>query len=75
MTELKIRKIGNSQGVLLPREVIQRLNLADGASLFLNYQPDGSIVLSPYDPDFAEQMEAAEVVAGQYRNALRELAK
>jgi len=75
MTELKIRKIGNSQGVILPQEMLQRLNLAEGATVYASYQSDGSVQLTPYDPSFGEQMEAAQAVMGDYRNALRELAK
>ncbi|MES1261199.1 MAG: AbrB/MazE/SpoVT family DNA-binding domain-containing protein [Acidobacteriota bacterium] len=72
--ELKIRKIGSSQGVLLPREILDRLRVVEGDSLSVSETPDG-IQLSPYDPKFARAMEGFERVRRRYRDALRELAK
>ena len=75
MVELKVRKFGNSLGVVLPKEVINRLHTADGQPLFLIEAPDGSYRLTPYDPAFEKKMAKAEDIIGRYRNTLHELAK
>ena len=73
--EIKLRKIGNSVGVVLPREALARLNSQEGGTLVLTDAPDGSFRLASNQGDFGRQMKAAEDVIGRYRNALRELAK
>ena len=75
MVELKVRKFGNSLGVILPRQVISRLRTKDGEPLFLIEAPDGSYQLTPYDPAFERKLAKAEDIIGRYRNALRVLAK
>ena len=75
MVELKVRKVGNSLGVVLPKEVINRLHTGDGEPLFLIEAPDGSYRLSSHDPEFERKMAKAEEIIGRYRNTLRELAK
>jgi putative addiction module antidote len=75
MVALKVRKFGNSLGVVLPKDVISRLNTADGEKLYLSETPDGSYRLSPYDPTFEEKMTKAEDIIGRYRNTLHVLAK
>ncbi|MDZ4760161.1 MAG: hypothetical protein SGJ21_03720 [Alphaproteobacteria bacterium] len=75
MIELKIRKIGNSLGVVLPRDLLGAMNAKEGDALFASIGPDGGLTLTPYDPTVAEQVEAARDLAQRYRNALRELAK
>lgn len=75
MIELKVRKFGNSLGVILPREAIERMRSTDGAALFLIEAPDGGYLLSPYDPAFADKMRKADDIAVRYRNALRGLDK
>ena len=75
MTIVKVRPIGNALGVVLPKDVLARLNVTDGDSLFLTEAPDGSMRITPYDPAFEQQMRAAQEGMAQYRNALRELAK
>ncbi len=75
MVELKVRKFGNSLGVVLPKEVVNRLRTKDGEPLFLTEGPDGSFKLTPYDPNFAEKMEMAEKIIDRYRNTLHVLAK
>lgn len=72
--ELKITRIGNSLGVILPRELLVRLRVDKGDSLFVTETPDG-LSVSPYDPAFATQMEAARQLIKSRRNALRELGK
>ena len=74
MVQLKVRKFGNSLGVVLPKEVIQRLNAGDGEPLFL-IESDGGYQLTPYDPVFEEKMTQAEDIISRYRNALHTLAK
>jgi putative addiction module antidote len=75
MVEVKIRKFGNSLGVILPKEVLNRLNSGDGGKLFLIEAPDGDYRLTPYDPAFEKKMTKAEDIMNRYRNTLRELAK
>ncbi len=75
MTALKVRPIGNSLGIVLPRDLLKRLNLKDGDNLFLVETPDGSMRVTPYDPGFEEQMNAARDGMNKYRNTLRELSK
>ena len=75
MVELKVRKFGNSLGVVLPREVVNRLHTGDGEPLFLIEAPDGAYRLTPYDPAFQEKMAKAEDIIGRYRNTLHVLAK
>ena len=75
MVELKIRKFGNSLGVVLPKEVIQRLQAGDGERLFLIETADGEYRLTPYDPAFEKQMAKAENIMARYRNTLRALSK
>jgi putative addiction module antidote len=75
MVEVKIRKFGNSLGVILPKEVLNRLNIGDGGKLFLIEAPDGDYRLTPYDPSFEKKMTKAEDIMSRYRNTLRELAK
>jgi putative addiction module antidote len=71
---LTIRAIGNSSGVVLPKELLELLNVKQGDKLFVTRTPDG-ITLKPYDEDFAEQMELAREIMREDRNILRELAK
>ena len=75
MVELKVRKFGNSLGVILPREVIQRLDAAEGQRILLIESPDGAFQLRPRDPELEEQMKIAREGMARYRNALRVLAK
>ena len=75
MVELKIRKFGNSLGVVLPKEVIQRLQTSDGERVFLIEAGEGDYRLTPYDPAFEKKMEKAEDIMSRYRNTLRALAK
>jgi putative addiction module antidote len=74
MSKLTIRKIGNSLGVILPKEALNKLDVAEGDSISIRETPDG-IELTSYDPDFERAMTAYRQVNHQYRNALRELAK
>lgn len=71
---LKVIRIGNSAGVILPKEVLANLRVALGDELSIIDVP-GGVALKRYDPGFEEQMEAAREVMARRRNALRELAK
>lgn len=76
--QLKLRKVGNSTGIVLPKEAIAKLNVQEGDSLCLTDAPDGSLRVTPVrkgTEDFAKQMEKAEKIIRRYRNTLRELAK
>ncbi len=75
MVELKIRKFGNSLGVVLPKEVIGRLQTQENARLFLVEVGNGEYRLTPYDPTFEKKMKKAEEIMGRYRNTLRALSK
>lgn len=75
MVELKVRKFGNSLGVVLPKDVINRLQAKDGERLFLLEAPDGSYRLTPYDPGFEKKMTKAEDIISRYRHTLHVLAK
>lgn len=69
-----VTQIGNSTGVILPKEVVARLKIKKGDSVYLTETPEG-YTLSPYDPEFEVQMKAAREGMAKYRNALHELAK
>ena len=75
MVELKVRRFGNSLGVILPKEVIDRLRMKDGETLFLIEDPDGRYQLTPDDPAFQEKLVKAEDIIGRYCDTLCELAK
>ena len=75
MVELKVRRFGNSLGVVLPKEVISRLDTQDGAPLYLTETPDGGYRLSPHDPAFETRMAKAEDIMRRYRDTLHVLAQ
>ena len=74
MHTLKLTQIGNSIGVILPKEVLARLKVEKGDSIFITETPDG-FAITPHDPDFETQMKQAEEIMKRRRNVLRELAK
>ncbi len=74
MFALKLTQIGNSVGVILPKEVLARLKLAKGASVFITETP-GGYVFTPYDPTLAEQIEAGREFMQEYRDTFHQLAK
>ena len=71
---LKITTIGNSIGVILPKDILERLRVTKGDSVYVTETPNG-VELSSYDEEFAAQMEAAEEVMREDRDVLRLLAK
>lgn len=72
--KLKITTIGNSAGVILPKELLARLRLEKGDALYALETPDG-IRLTTYDPELAAQLEVAEQVMREDRTVLHKLAK
>ena len=75
MQALKLRKIGNSLGLVLPKEILSQIGVGEGDSLFLTKTPDGAFQLTPYDPEFEKQVKIAEKGMAKYRNTLKILAK
>lgn len=73
--ETKVRKIGNSLGIVLPKEALASLKVKEGAKLYLTNAPEGAMQITAGDEEFARQMAIAERGMEKYRNALRELAK
>jgi putative addiction module antidote len=73
--QTKVRKIGNSLGIVLPKEALQSLKVAEGDVLYLTEAPEGSLRMTPEKPGFQEKMDMAESLMNRYRNAFRELAK
>jgi len=71
-TKLKITTIGNSVGVVLPRELLALLRVEKGDTLYVTELADG-IKLAPFDPEFAAKMEVAEVIMREDRDLLRRL--
>ena len=74
MSALKLTQIGNSVGVILPKEVLARLKLEKGDMVYLTENPNG-VTLSPIDPKFESQIDAARNIMKKRRAVLRELAK
>ncbi len=71
---LKITTVGNSVGIVLPREILERLRVQKGDTLYALETPNG-IELTPYDPEFVEQMQIAKKVMREDRDVLRKLAE
>ena len=74
MTTLKLTQIGNSVGVILPKEILARLKLEKGDMLFVTDAP-GGVTLTPYDPALAEQLELGREFMREYRDTFHPLAK
>lgn len=73
--ELKLRKVGNSVGLVLPKEALSRLNADDGDAVFLTEATEGGFRITASNPEFARKMKAAEKLSRRYRHALKVLAK
>jgi putative addiction module antidote len=71
---VRVRKVGNSLGILLTKDVIEVLGVAEGDQLFAVRTPDG-IRLTPFDPDFATAIESTREYMRRHRDAMHELAK
>lgn len=74
MATLKLTQIGNSVGVILPKEVLARLKLQKGDTVFLTDAP-GAITITPHDPKFEEQLELGREFMREYRDTFNALAK
>jgi len=74
MVKLKVTTIGSSAGIVLPKEVLARLRIEKGDSVFLTEAPEGYRI-TPYDPEFEEDMALARKVMRKRRDLLHELAK
>ncbi len=72
--KLKITTVGNSAGIVLPREILERLRVRKGDTLYATETPNG-LELRPFDEEFAEDMEIAERVMRENRDLLRKLAE
>jgi putative addiction module antidote len=73
--KLKLRKVGNSLGVVIPKKALAKLESGEGDSLIFSESPDGGFRVTPDKENFADQMAVAEDIANRYRNTLDELAK
>ena len=71
---LKLTQIGNSVGLILPKEVLVRLKLVKGDTVFLTDAP-GAVTITPHDPSFEEQLEIGREFMREYRDTLNALAK
>ena len=74
MSALKLTQIGNSVGVILPKEVLARLKVEKGDTLFLTEASNG-VVLTPYDPEMEEQLELGREFMREFRDTFHQLAK
>ena len=75
MSALKLTQIGNSVGVILPKDLLARLKLEKGDTLFVTEAANGALMLSPYSAEFEAQMSAARDIMKRRRQVLHELAK
>jgi putative addiction module antidote len=75
MTALKLTQIGNSVGLILPKELLARLKLERGDTVFLTEASDGAVMMTPYDANFEVQMAEARKIMKRRRQVLRELAR
>ncbi len=73
--ELKLRKVGNSVGVVLPKEALSHLKVKEGDVVCVTESADGSLRVSPNSAAVRRQLEVAQDVIRRYRNTLRELAR
>jgi putative addiction module antidote len=69
-----IRKIGNSEGIIIPKEVLDRMGLKAGDNVDI-FEEAGRLVLKPMDDDFTRQLEHAEIFMEKYKVALKKLAE
>lgn len=75
MTTLKLTQIGNSVGLILPKELLARLKLEKGDTVFVTEAAHGAVMMTPYDAEFESQMGEARKIMKERRQVLRELAK
>lgn len=75
MAVLKLTSIGTSLGVVIPKDMLARMNVRKGDTLHVIETADGGYRLLPYDPDFAKKLETADDIINRYRDTLGVLAK
>jgi putative addiction module antidote len=73
--KLEVKKIGNSTGLILPKELLSELDIKQGQWLYVTSLPDGGVRLTPYDPDFEKVMTIVDDLMVEYRDTLKALAK
>ncbi|MBS3897678.1 MAG: AbrB/MazE/SpoVT family DNA-binding domain-containing protein [Dethiobacter sp.] len=74
MKKVKLRKVGNSYGLTLPKELLEKYNIKEGEELYVVESSYG-FTLTPYDPDFEEWASPFDKTNKKYKNALKELSK
>lgn len=74
MIKAKVTTVGSSVGIILPKEIMTRLRIEKGDTVTFLETPNG-VEITPYDPEFEQEMELARKVAGDFRNALKKLAE
>jgi len=74
MRTLRITTVGNSAGVILPKDILERLRVSKGDVLYLVEEPDG-YKITPYNKEFVEQMDVAESIMREDKDVLKVLAK
>lgn len=74
-SQLKVRKIGNSLGFIVPKELSERMHVKEGDTLHVVVGENGGVRITPFDPHFEDALNAFERTRRKYRNALKELAK
>ena len=75
MATLKLRAIGNSVGVVLPKDLLARLRVGEGDTLHVVETPDGGLLFTPHDPEVEEQLTLGRELMKRYRDTFRALAK
>ena len=75
MIALKVRKVGNSLGIVLPKETLQRLNIVEGETLYLTESFENGYRMTPYNENFSKQIAIAEEIMREDRDLLKELGK
>ena len=73
--KLEVKKIGNSTGLILPKDLLTKLGLKPGDALHVTGDGEGGLRLTPYDPDFEQSMRLVDGIMDEYRDTLKELAK
>ncbi len=75
MTEMKLRKVGNSLALTIPVSVAERMKVAEGSALYLTELPGGGYRMTPHDPELVAQMKVIEGLTTRYRNTLKALSE
>ena len=73
--KLEVKKIGNSTGLILPKELLTRIGLKPGDAVFAIEDGEGGVRLTPYDPAFEDSMRLVDAIMDEYKDTLKELAK